>query len=88
MLIFVGTAAVMALLYDRGELKLGEKFTHHSILDTVFSGQLLDTVQVRKPFRSFFNEDGIFAKKIRSEWRTDIYLHIVLQGLAKILNWN
>ena len=59
---FVGTAAVMALLYDRGELKLGEKFTHHSILDTVFSGQLLDTVQVQKPFRSCFKEDGILTK--------------------------
>jgi len=41
-----GTAAVMALLYERGELQLGETFTHHSILDTVFTGQLLDTVQV------------------------------------------
>ena len=37
----------MALLYERGELQLGETFTHHSILDTVFTGQLLDIVQVQ-----------------------------------------
>ena len=84
---FVGTAAVMALLYDRGELKLGETFTHHSILDTVFSGQLLDTVQVQKPFRLCFLMKTEFCQKDTIRVGNG-YLHIVLQGLAKILNWN
>ena len=35
----------MALLYDRGELKLGETFTHTSIIGTVFTGHLVNTVQ-------------------------------------------
>jgi len=61
-----GTAAVMALLYDRGELKLGEKFTHHSILDTVFSGQLLDTVQVSE------NVKGVQPEIVGRGWLTSV----------------
>ena len=41
-----GTAAVMALMYDKGELELGQTFTHQSVLGTVFTGHLVDTVQV------------------------------------------
>ena len=41
-----GTAAAMALMYDKGELDLGQTFTHQSVLGTVFTGHLVDTVQV------------------------------------------
>ena len=36
----------MALMYDKGELRLGETFSHQSILNTVFTGHLEDTVEV------------------------------------------
>jgi len=38
-----GTAAVMTLLHSRGELGLGEEFTHSSVLGTQFRGSLLTT---------------------------------------------
>lgn len=40
-----GTSARMALLHARGELKVGEKFRHTSILDTVFDCRILDTAK-------------------------------------------
>ena len=46
MITAAGTAAVMALMYEKGELQLGETFSHKSILDTEFTGHLVDTVQV------------------------------------------
>lgn len=41
-----GTSAKMAALHARGRLGLGQDFRHESILGTVFTGRLLDTVQV------------------------------------------
>jgi len=38
-----GTSARMALLHARGELKVGERFRHTSILDTVFDCRILST---------------------------------------------
>lgn len=38
-----GTSARMALLHARGDLAVGEKFRHTSILDTVFDCRIVDT---------------------------------------------
>ncbi|MBK8160950.1 MAG: proline racemase family protein [Rhodospirillaceae bacterium] len=40
-----GTSARMALLHARGELAVGEKFRHTSILDTVFDCRILETTR-------------------------------------------
>jgi proline racemase len=40
-----GTSARMALLHARGELAMGEKFRHTSILDTVFDCRILETAK-------------------------------------------
>ena len=36
----------MALLHERGELKVGETFYHKSIIGTVFTGRIVDTVTI------------------------------------------
>jgi len=41
-----GTSAKMATLYAKGRLGLNQDFRHESILGTVFTGRLVDTVQV------------------------------------------
>ena len=41
-----GTASVMALLHAKGELRLGETFTHTSIIGTQFRGHLAETTKV------------------------------------------
>ena len=41
-----GTCARMAALYARGDLAIGEPFTHRSILDSVFVGHLTGTTTV------------------------------------------
>lgn len=40
-----GTCAVMAVLYERGLLKLNEEFVHESIIGTKFIGKLLKEQQ-------------------------------------------
>ena len=37
-----GTCAVMATMYARGELQLGEKFVHESIIGSQFVGELVE----------------------------------------------
>ena len=37
---------MMAALYARGELQLGEEFIHESILGTVFTGRLVEETSV------------------------------------------
>lgn len=46
-----GTCAKMATLYARGLLKLNEDFHHEGILDTVFTGRLIEETQVG-PYRA------------------------------------
>ncbi|WP_037036467.1 proline racemase family protein [Pseudovibrio sp. JE062] len=41
-----GSSARLALLHARGEIEVGEKFVHRSILDTEFECQILGTTQV------------------------------------------
>ncbi len=41
-----GTSAKMAVMYAKGELPLRREFVHESILGTLFTGKLLDEVQV------------------------------------------
>src|SRR5262249_9155310 len=41
-----GTCARMAVLHARGELAIGEQFRHESVLGTVFTGRLVDTVRL------------------------------------------
>jgi len=41
-----GTSARMATMYARGELRIGNEFRHESVLGTVFTGRLVDTVQL------------------------------------------
>jgi proline racemase len=41
-----GTCARMATMYARGELRIGEEFRHESVTGTVFTGRLVDTVQL------------------------------------------
>ena len=36
-----GTCAIMALLHARGELDLGERFVHESVVGSVFTGELV-----------------------------------------------
>jgi proline racemase len=40
-----GTCAKATLLYERGELKVGETFTNRSVLDTAFRGRIVDTYE-------------------------------------------
>jgi len=46
-----GTSAKMAALYAKGQLKLDQDFNHEGVLGTVFTGRLVDTVQVG-PYRA------------------------------------
>ena len=46
-----GTSAKMAVLHARGQLKIGEPFRHEGILDTVFTGHLVEETSVG-PFRA------------------------------------
>ena len=41
-----GTCAKLAVLYSKGELKVGEEFVHESVLQTKFTGRILDVTQV------------------------------------------
>lgn len=41
-----GSSAKMASLYSRGELHLGEKFVHESIINTIFKCRLLEETKV------------------------------------------
>lgn len=41
-----GTCARMAAMHARGELGIGADFRHESIVDTVFTGRLVDTVRL------------------------------------------
>jgi len=41
-----GTSAKMAVLHAKGRLGLGEDFRHEGVLGTVFTGRLVETVQV------------------------------------------
>jgi proline racemase len=41
-----GTSARMAAMYARGELGIGADFRHESIIDTVFTGRLVETVRL------------------------------------------
>lgn len=46
-----GTCAKMAALYAKGELKLHQAFRHAGILDTIFTGRLIEETQVG-PYRA------------------------------------
>jgi len=48
-----GTSARLAVLHARGEVTVGERFRHLSILDTVFECRVVDTTQVGTSRRSF-----------------------------------
>ena len=50
-----GTCAKMALLYSRGQLRLGEEFIQESILGTIFSGRLVAEQNVG-PYRGVVPE--------------------------------
>ena len=41
-----GTSARMAVLHARGQLALGDEFRHEGVLGTVFTGRLVETVQL------------------------------------------
>jgi len=41
-----GTCAVMATLWARGQLALGQEFLHESILGTVFKGKLIEETKI------------------------------------------
>jgi proline racemase len=41
-----GTCAKMAALHAKGRLKVGEDFRHESIVDTVFTGRLLEETRI------------------------------------------
>mmetsp|Transcript_55949 Transcript_55949/g.112127 ORF Transcript_55949/g.112127 Transcript_55949/m.112127 type:complete len:320 (-) Transcript_55949:160-1119(-) len=44
-----GTCAVMAILWARNQLKLGEDFVHESILGTTFTGRLAEETSISFP---------------------------------------
>jgi len=48
-----GTCAELALLYQRGELKLGEPWVCESLLDTRFTGRIVAQTQVGNEHQSF-----------------------------------
>ena len=41
-----GTCAIMALLHERGELRIGEDFVHESVVGSIFTGRLAATTTV------------------------------------------
>ena len=41
-----GTCAIMALLHERGELRVGEDFVHESVVGSIFTGRLAATTTV------------------------------------------
>lgn len=41
-----GTCALMAVLHARGELEIGQNFVHESIVDSQFTGRVMETVKV------------------------------------------
>ncbi|CAE8616841.1 unnamed protein product, partial [Polarella glacialis] len=54
-----GTSAVMAQLFARGELAIGEEFVHESIIGTVFTGKLEEEASIS-------HKDGTLAAVIPS----------------------
>lgn len=42
-----GTSARLALLHDRRELKINERFIHRSILDTIFDCRIIETAEMK-----------------------------------------
>ena len=41
-----GTSARLSTMYKRGQIRVGEPFEHRSIIDSVFTGRIEDTVRV------------------------------------------
>lgn len=65
-----GTAAVMALLHARGELGLGQTFTHESIIGTVFTGWLEEEKAVGADPQT--RVAGVVARISGSAWITQV----------------
>ena len=60
-----GTSALLALLYDRGELAVGERFLHRSILETEFECRMHDLAQTGAI-------DGIIPQISGRAWLTGV----------------
>lgn len=41
-----GTSAIMAAMWDKGELSIGEDFVHESILGTLFTGRIVEETEI------------------------------------------
>lgn len=58
-----GTCARLAILHARGQLKEGEEFSHHSVIDSRFIGRILGTTKVGK-------YDAVYPSVTGSAWIT------------------
>ena len=56
----------MALLYEKGELRIGDTFHHQSIIRTKFTGRIVDTVTISE------NVCGIVPEISGKGWVTSI----------------
>ncbi|MCB6184678.1 proline racemase family protein [Leeia sp. TBRC 13508] len=65
-----GTSARLAVLHAKGQIKVGEKFLHRSIIDTEFTGEILSTTKVG-------NTDGIIPAITGSAWITGYHQYVV-----------
>ena len=60
-----GTSARMAVMHARGELKVGERFIHKSIIDSTFDCRIESTTKVG-------NKDAIIPSIAGQAWITDL----------------
>jgi proline racemase len=65
-----GTSARLAVMHARGEIGIGERFVHESILDTEFIGKVLGTVDVA-------GRPGIQASITGSAWITAFHQYVL-----------
>jgi proline racemase len=65
-----GTSARLAVMHARGEIRVGEKFVHESILGTEFIGEVLETVEVGAG-------PGIRAAITGSAWITAFHQYVL-----------
>ncbi|MDL2266437.1 proline racemase family protein [Desulfovibrio sp. OttesenSCG-928-G15] len=65
-----GTSAKMACLYAKGELKLNQKFRHAGVLNTIFTGELVEETNVG-PYKAVVPTIGGQA------WITGYYTYVL-----------
>lgn len=65
-----GTSARLAVMHARGQIQVGEKFTHQSILGTEFIGEIAETLQIG-------DKQGVRPMITGSAWITGFHQYVL-----------